>query len=103
MDKTPETPTAALLPRTLVSQGPDTVAAEVEGNVVLLHTTSGYFHQLNEVGSYLWNQVAEPVTIEALCTRSAGDFDADASACRQDIYAFIRELDLHGLVRIDPR
>jgi hypothetical protein len=99
-----ETPTTATLsPRTRVSHAPDALAAEVEGNVVLLHTTSGYFHQLNPVASYLWRQATEPVTLESLCERASEDFDAEADTCRQDIDAFIRELDLHGLVRIEPR
>jgi hypothetical protein len=94
---------AALTPSTRVSRAPDALSAEVQGNVVLLHATTGWFHELNAIGSYLWRQVAEPITLESLCARAAADFDFDTAAgeCRLDIEAFVRELEGNGLVRTE--
>jgi len=88
-------------PDARVAQSPDAIAAEVGGEVILLNTSSGYFHQLNAVGSYLWRQIAQPHTIAELCARALADYEADAERCRQDIGVFVRELHAHGLVTID--
>ena len=87
-------------PDARVAQSPDAIAAEVAGEVVLLNTATGYFHQLNAVGSYLWRHIAQPQTIAELCARASADYDADAETCRQDIGVFVRELHAQGLVRI---
>ena len=87
-------------PDVQVAQSPDAIAAEVGGEVVLLNVTTGYFHQLNAVGSYVWRHIAQPQTIAELCARAVADYEADAMTCRQDIDDFVRELHLHGLVRM---
>jgi len=92
---------AGCSPDARVAQSPDAIAAEVGGEIILLNTSSGYFHQLNAVGSYLWRQIAQPHTIAELYARAVVDYDADAEACRQDIGVFVRELHGHGLVTID--
>lgn len=83
-----------------VGQNPDAIAAEVGGQIVLLHVVTGYFHELNAVGSYVWRQIAAPQTLAELAARALRDFRADGDACRRDIEDFVRDLHGRGLVRI---
>ena len=87
-------------PEVRVAQHPDAIAAEVRGDIVLLNVETGYFHQLNAVGSYVWRQLAQPQTVAELCARAVVDYEADAAACAEDIERFVRQLHEHGLVRI---
>ncbi len=83
-----------------VGQHPDAMAAEVDGDIVLLNVVTGYFHHLNAVGSYVWRQIAEPQTLAELSTRALRDFQGDADTCREEIRQFVQELQEQGLVRI---
>jgi len=83
-----------------IGQSPDALAAEVDGEIVLLNVATGFFHQLNGVGSYLWRQIADPRTIAELGARALLDFTADEAACRQEIRDFVQDLHGRGLVRI---
>lgn len=84
-----------------VTRSPDALAAEVGAEIVLLNMATGYFHQLNAVGSYLWRRLAEPHTVAQLCLSALDDFEADEAACRRDVDAFVRELHEAGLVGIE--
>lgn len=88
-------------PETRIAQSADAIAAEVSGEVVLLNTATGYFHQLNPVASYVWRCLAQPLTMAELCARAVGDFEADEDDCRRDIGVFVHELHGRGLIRID--
>jgi hypothetical protein len=83
-----------------VGQNPDAIAAEVGGDIVLLNVATGYFHQLNAVGSYVWRQIADPQTFAELNACALRDFEGDADTCRQEIQRFVQDLLEHGLVRI---
>jgi hypothetical protein len=97
-----EAPETGFSHDTRVAQSPDAISAEVGGEVVLLNTATGYFHQLNAVGSYLWRHITEPHTIGELCARAVADFEADEQTCQRDIGDFVQELHNRGLVRIEP-
>ena len=62
---------------------------------------TGYFHELNAVGSYLWKRLAEPRTIAELCQSALHDFEANEEVCRQEVMAFVQELNAAGLVHVE--
>jgi len=97
---TDETTGAGWPADTRVGQSPDAIAAEVGGEIVLLNVATGYFHQLNAVGSYVWRQIADPQTLAELGARALRDFEADAATCRREIHDFVQDLQARGLVRI---
>ena len=84
-----------------VIRSPDALAAEVDAEIVLLNMATGYFHQLNAVGSYLWRRLDEPHTVSELCRSAIQDFEADEDVCRQDVHDFVQELLDAGLVGIE--
>jgi len=95
------TPAMTFTATTRFSQHPDALATEVGSVIVILHTQTGMFHQLNPVGSYLWSQLAEPIEFNALEEKAASFFDADPAVCARDIVDFLRALDAQGLVVIE--
>jgi hypothetical protein len=95
-------PIMAFAPTARLSQHPDALATEVGGVVVILHTETGVFHQLNGVGSYLWSQISDPIEFETLGRKAALFFDADPAVCARDIDEFVQALDAQGLVVIEP-
>ena len=84
-----------------VTRSPDALAAEVGDEIVLLNMATGYFHQLNAMGSYLWNRLDEPLTVSELCRSALDDFEAEAEVCRRDVDGFLQELQEAGLVEIE--
>jgi len=54
---------------------------------------------LNEVGSWLWTQLAGPRTVEELAAAVTDEFDVDESQAREDTASFVEDLLEAGLVR----
>lgn len=96
---------ATLLLNTLVRQNPDQIAAEADGEVLMMHIESGTYYGLNEVGSFIWKQLAAPRSVEEVCTAIQSEFEVDAARCTEDALAFLRGMVEDGLVDVvdEPR
>jgi PqqD family protein of HPr-rel-A system len=82
----------------LVRQRRDVIAAEADGEMVVLDPDHGEFIELSRTAARIWTLLAEPTTIPALCQRLTGLFDIDAAACRAEVEAFIATLRERGLI-----
>lgn len=78
----------------------DMIAAESDGEMIVLDAERGDFLQLNKTAGRIWALLEEPLTFGALCVRLADQFAVDAADCREDVRAFIGQLSQRGLVVI---
>jgi hypothetical protein len=78
---------------------PDTLAAEVNGEVVALNVERGQCYGLNEVASRIWDMLAEPRTIDQLRDALTENYEVDAETCESEVKRLIGELQAEGLVR----
>lgn len=80
---------------------PEVVASEVDGGAALLDLRSSQYYGLNPVGAYVWSQIQEPKTLDALAAAVADAFDVDVSSCRDDIARLLGDFHGAGLIRRD--
>ena len=84
-------------------QQPDQCAAELDGEVLMLHVDSGNYYGYNEVGSFIWNRLAQPRTVRALCDAIEAAFAVSRAQCEADTLAYLAELVNDGtLLVVDP-
>lgn len=74
------------------------IAAETDGEMVVLDPDRGEFLDLSKTGARIWSLLDEAVTVPALCQRMADYFEIDAAACRDDVEAFVISLAERGLL-----
>ena len=79
----------------------DMIAAESDGEMIVLDAERGDFLQLNKTAARIWALLEEPLSLGDLCARLADQFAVDAAACREDVLAFVGDLSRRGLVEID--
>jgi hypothetical protein len=79
----------------------DVIAAESDGDMVVLDADRGDFVQLNKTAARIWALLEVPLTFGELCARLADQFAVDATACREDVRGFVGVLAERGLVEID--
>ncbi len=53
---------------------------------------------LNESGAFLWEQLQEPVTMEALCAALCAEYEIDAETALSDVVKFIDIVRENGLL-----
>lgn len=82
---------------TRVRQHPDQIAAEADGEVLMMHIASGSYFGLNEVASFIWNALAQPRSVGELCAAVTAEFEVDEAECRRDVLRFVQSMLDDGL------
>ncbi len=85
---------------TLIRQHPDQIAAEADGEVLMMHIESGNYFGLNEVASFIWNQLDEPRSIAELCAAIQTEFEVDEALCQADAMDFLQGMIDDGLAQV---
>ncbi len=85
---------------TIVSQGQQHVETAADGEVVLMHVESGRFFTLTGTGQRVWELIAEPISIDALAERLAGEYDVEPETCRNDVLEICRQLEASALIDV---
>jgi hypothetical protein len=85
---------------TRLRQHPDQIAAEADGEVLMMHVESGNYFGLNAVASFIWNQLEEPRTVAELCAAIQSEFEVDDARCLADAMEFLRGMLDDGLAQV---
>lgn len=84
----------------LVVRNPTPLAADLDGETVVLNLDSGKYYDMNAVGSRIWTLLERPIAVGALIDALVGEFEVQREACEKEVQAFLRELRANGLVDI---
>ncbi len=73
--------------------------ADLNGEIVALHIERGQCYGLNAVASDIWRMLAEPISLDEICTRLTEDYEIDSPTCREEVLRLISQLEDEGLVK----
>lgn len=88
-------------PSTLFSRKPDLIAAEVDGDQVMMSIEQGEYFGITGVGSHVWELLARPISIAEITDIICTKYDVEEAQCRSDMQSFVEELFKLGLVSAD--
>ena len=74
---------------------------EVGAHSALLHMESELYFGLDEVGTRMWKTLLEAETIGAAAQTLIETYDVAPEQMRDDLINLVRELEKHGLIKID--
>jgi hypothetical protein len=74
------------------------MSTELDGETVILDLASGTYSGLDAVGTFIWNQLEQPVTIAALRSAILGKYDVSEAQCSADLLDFLKVLADNGLI-----
>jgi hypothetical protein len=75
---------------------------EIDGELVLLDTSTGALHVLNRVGAAVWSELDGKRDVEAIIAELSNVAGADVERVRQDVMTFLDELGRGGLLSQEP-
>lgn len=84
----------------LVKQSNDPISAEVDGELVMMSIEKGNYYGLAGIGSRIWQLIASPIKVSALCDKLVEEYDAEKSVCEADALEFLGELAEQGLIEV---
>jgi hypothetical protein len=72
----------------------------IQGRAVILDPRTEELQRLNDVASLVWQRITERThTIQALISATVDSFEVDHGTAKQDVLAFLAQLEEKGLLR----
>lgn len=78
----------------------DQASSGLGEEAVILDLNQSMYFGLDPVGTFIWQQVQEPVRVEAVRDAVLARYEIDAAQCEQDVLGFLSELAAEGLVSV---
>lgn len=88
-------------PDSIIRRGADQISCDLDGGAAILQVVSGSYFGLDDVGSFVWEVLANPATFSDLASRIVDEFDVERSRCEADLRALLVELEGEKLIEID--
>ncbi|GJM41134.1 MAG: hypothetical protein DHS20C20_14160 [Ardenticatenaceae bacterium] len=76
------------------------ITSTVENEVVMMSLEKGNYYGLDSIGSFIWENMAQPTTVETLCQKLTEKFDVKPEQCQADVLVFLSELLQEEMVQI---
>lgn len=91
---------SALTTATTVVAVDDALSTTIDGETVILHLDVGKYYGLNEVGTFVWDLLQEPRSVDELCREVVDAYEVDRDRCRPDVEDLLVDLVEKDLVRL---
>jgi len=85
----------------VVSQRADLVSTDLDGETVMMSIEQGKYYGLDEVGSRIWELIAEPKRVLDVVAILTQEYEVGQQECESDTMEFLNHLHSEGLVQID--
>jgi hypothetical protein len=86
-----------LTPDTTLTRNPRLIAADMDGDTVMMSIESGEYFGLGGVGTRIWELLAAPHTLSQLVSTICTEYEVDAATCEADVRRFLGDLLDNGL------
>jgi hypothetical protein len=84
----------------VISRSPSVLAAEVDGEIVMMSIEQGRYFGLDDIGSDIWKRIEQPCSFAALVDALATDYDADRGTIAADVTALLNRMAEQDVVRL---
>ncbi len=76
----------------VVVRDPDMIAAEMDGDLVMMSVERGAYFGIGGVGTRVWELLEQPRSVDQLCAAIVAEYEIDEATCRTDVTAFVQRL-----------
>lgn len=84
-----------------VARRPNLLTSELsDREMVLLNIDGGAYFGMEGVAKRVWEQLAEPSRVADLCTALLARFAVDTDTCREEVLAFLAQLQAKDLILV---
>ena len=84
----------------IVTRGKGLLSSNVYGDIVLISIKSGIYYDLDEVGSFIWNALENPLPVTDVVEQVLSNYEIERATCEEDVMEFMRNLNDYNLLEI---
>jgi hypothetical protein len=85
---------------TIVRKADGLLSTRVDGELVAMSIDKGLCYGLNAPGVRIWDLIAEPCSLDRVCSQLLAEFDVDEAVCRRQVTALVAAMAAEGLVEV---
>lgn len=83
-----------------VVRSEDFITSTVDNDLVMMSLEKGTYYGLDSIGSHVWENIAEPITVHDLCQKLTNQFEVQPTQCQTDVLAFLNELQKENMIHV---
>jgi DNA-directed RNA polymerase delta subunit len=87
-------------PSAIIKADQNVVSTELGGGSALLNLETSRYFSLDDVGSFIWQQLESPKTLQDIINAVADNFEVELAVCSSDVTVFIQSLRDASLVDV---
>jgi hypothetical protein len=91
---------SAIFADSIVSSATDIVAAEIDGETVMMSIENGKYYSLDDIASVIWEMIQSPIRIASLIEGLMEKFAVNRENCERDVLKFIDQLNEQKIIQI---
>lgn len=78
---------------------PETIAGQIDDDLVMMDIAKGSYFALNSVATRIWHLLESPLTADVLCSLLMQEYEVSAEECRADIEEHLSTMQQLGLIK----
>lgn len=90
-----------LAPTTQARRAASVVAADVQGELVILDAARGVYFSLDPIGTDIWHRLEAPLTLDALTAALGESYEAPTATIARDVSEWLTIMAGRGLIVLD--
>jgi hypothetical protein len=85
---------------TIVRRGKDIPFSQLDDELLAIDAQAGYCYSLNETAGRVWDLLATPISLDAICAQLRREYAVDEQTCRREVTTLLQGLCDAGLVQV---
>ena len=85
---------------TIIQRGRDIPFSQLDDELLAIDAQAGYCYSLNETAGRVWELIATPMSLEAICVQLQREYSVDEQTCRREVTALLQGLSDAKLVQM---
>lgn len=76
------------------------IAADMDGEKVMLNIEKGNYYGLDNIGSHIWELIEKPQAVYAIVAILLKEYDVQEEQCQGDVLSFLEKTYQEGLITL---
>jgi hypothetical protein len=85
---------------TILQRGKDLPFSQLDDELLAIDPAGGYCYSLNETAGRVWDLLATPNSLGAICAQLQREYMVDEQTCHDDVSSLVQGLCDAGLVQV---
>lgn len=86
---------------TIVQRAKDVPFSQLDDELLAIDAQAGYCYSLNESAGRVWDLIAAPMSLDAICVQLCREYTINETTCLREVTTLLQDLCDAGLVQVN--